>query len=91
MQAATRCYGQLRRKHGDLPAQFYDCYDRPKWRVEWLAEPKAGQPLVLHLTVACSSHLVQILEQANAGAKHGEVRVLRATNDHEWWPELEDD
>ncbi|MEW2498350.1 hypothetical protein AB0942_33180 [Streptomyces nodosus] len=40
---------------------------------------------------ACSSHLVQILEQATAGAVGGEVHVLHATESYEWWPELADD
>lgn len=59
--------------------------------MEWLAEPKAGEPRILHLMTACSPHLVQILERAKASAVGGEVHVLHATESYEWWPELEAD
>lgn len=90
MRAATNCNGQTKRDHGDRIKRYYDCHDSAKWRIEFLAEPKVGKPLILHQMTSCSAHLVQILSQATALALHGDVHVLAASESHEWYPELEE-
>lgn len=90
MKAAPVCQGDIHHSFGAGHRGWSPCDANSKWRVEWLAEPKAGQPKILHLMTACSAHLVQVLTQAKAMAVCGEVHVLSATNDYEWWSELAD-
>lgn len=88
MKAQLTCHGEIIRKHGyaDGRKSHFPCRTTAVWRVEWLSRAKVNGPTVLHQMVACSPHLVQILNQGHALAVGGDVHVLHVTDDTEWWP-----